>query len=165
MADIIDYSVKVKKREIQHEIFSQVKSKKIVTLGGPSIDNYVPLLRSYGFEEIISFETNIEVFLRQCSLASKFDNVTIKYGSILDNLDKYPGYFFDLDFCATIKPVERYLQDIAKLEEYCLTFALRPIGEELTKKIFYSYVPNFKIELRWYKDKGHQKMFNIIKRK
>lgn len=129
------FKTKFKKRKVQEQILSKSENSKIVTLGGPSIDVYYNILKKHNFKEIVSYENNFNVYIEQLILSNKYENVTLKYGNIMDEIDQYSDYLLDLDFCCSILSVKDNLSKIVN-NKFILTFALRPISEIDTIKIF-----------------------------
>jgi len=123
----------INKRAAQ-DITLVAENKRIIGLGGPDIKEYVAILRSKGFEEIIIFEDNYEVYRNQIR---QFPDCELIHGDIRDHLRE--DAFYDLDFCCSIKTIEPWLPIITSLKEYSLTCSIRPIGMEKSVGIFNRY--------------------------
>jgi hypothetical protein len=108
--------------------------KRIFGLGGPNINNYISILRKRGFKEIVSFENNWNIYLRQKRQNPKCELV---YGNILE----YTNYdaFYDYDFCNYISTMKQWLPIIVNTKRYSATFSLRGIGINKTINTFRRY--------------------------
>ncbi len=121
------------KRGVQ-DIVLTGSTRRLIGLGGPDIIDYVNIVRSKGFEDITIYEKDYNVYKKQIA---QFPDCTLIHGNILDHLDE--DAFYDLDFCGSIKSIQRWLPAITALPEYALTCSIRPIGEEETIGIFNLY--------------------------
>lgn len=106
---------------------------KIVGLAGPNINEYLDWCSSHGFINPVIYENDNDVFLHQIKQLKK--PVTLINGNI-NNVDpNLDNTFYDLDYCSTIIPLFNKIDKFNK--NYCMTFSLRPIGENETLKIFF----------------------------
>jgi len=121
------------KRLVQNKILNS-QNKKIVALGGPDILDYIQLLKNKGFTDITIYENDKKTYLKQ---KEQNPDCKLVYGNILHHL--YEDAFYDLDFCCCISSVERYLPRILQLEEFSMTFSIRPLGFDKTFEIFKRY--------------------------
>ena len=131
----LSYKEAFLKRATQEYIFSRASFHNIIGLPGPDIQDYVMLLKEYGFERIELFENDFDVFIEQLCKLPKESNLTM--GNILHYINK--EWFNDLDFCCSITSIEKKLQKICLLKEYSLTVSVRPIGTENTISIYKKY--------------------------
>jgi hypothetical protein len=160
-----NYVIAKEKKIRQYVIFKQKrKNNNIICLGGPNIENYVKELRSFGFNQIISYERDIKVFVKQISeLKSK--NVCLKQGDIRSNLT-ISNYFYDLDFCSTILCVKEFLPQIHKIEEFSITFSLRRCSLKDTIKIFFKGITDpTRYSYTTYKDTAAMVTFYTLNQK
>ena len=136
----LSYTNSIKKREVQNKILPFVSNGRVCALGGPDIDEYVSLLKTYGFGDITIFENDKVILLQQLY---KFpQGITLMYKNILEHLNR--NCYYDLDFCFSIQKIMPRLKKIVSLQEYSLTLSVRPIGTEKTVAIMKEYDPDIK---------------------
>lgn len=114
--------------------FSLTGCDSIITLGGPDILNCIDYLKSLGFKNIVSFESNKSIYDYQVS--QKPDCQLINT-NVLDHLNY--NCFYDLDFCCSVRTIEPWLHRIVNLRRYSITLSIRPVGLEKTIKTFFKY--------------------------
>lgn len=139
---MINYALRTNKRIVQDKIYRNVLNKNIVGLLGPSCENYVNLLSSYGFKNMIFFERDRKVFLKQIISNIKI-NYVLKFDNILNNLNE--NAFYDIDLMCSVYSIEDMLPEIAKLKEFSLTLCIRPCGRENTINILKKYIAKFEV--------------------
>lgn len=115
-------------------MFPQIKRKKLVGLGGPSLDDYMQKIPPI-VEDIEIWENDIEVLGEQiqCLTTSQGKKIRCYFGDILEAKVSQKA-FYDLDFCCTIDkalPHLRRFKDCA----FCITLSLRgkSVKETLSK--------------------------------
>lgn len=118
------YKQATNKRSVQRRTLQG--SGRFIGLGGPDIRDYVKQVRKAGFKDITIYEKDVKVYTKQRRELPR--GVKLIYGDITDNLQDKDA-FYDLDFCASIVKIEdKILNKIAKIKNFSLTFALRPIS-------------------------------------
>lgn len=121
------------KRDVQRKSLAS-KEKTIFGLGGPSINEYIKVLKELGYKDIILFENDYEVFKKQ---KKQKPQCVLLFDDILNHLGE--DGFYDFDFCSTIKKVEPWMPQIVATPKYSLTFSLRGTGYNGTISTFKKY--------------------------
>lgn len=124
-----------KKRSIQQEIFSFIRSDKIMALAGPNVDNYYKVLKQAGFKDITFFENDPFILGKQLEVSG--GKYKLIFDDIINNLDSEA--FYDLDFCCSVNSLGNKLRDINKLKEYTMTVSVRPVGFNKTLETLKRY--------------------------
>lgn len=143
------------KRIKQKKLFGMVQNREIfIGLCGPTPADYLQVINYRKFKTAYLLDTNPKNVAKSnlhFRGKEKQLRVTGMKANILDFLDL--DAFFDLDFCGSIKSIEKDLPKIVKTKEFCLTVALRPISELNTINIIKKYTSRLYTQ-RVYKDRG-----------
>ena len=106
----------------------------VLGLAGPSVNEYIAILKELGYKDIILFENDYDVFRKQKRQKPDCD---LLFDDILNHLGQ--DAFYDFDFCSTIKKVEPWMPQIITIPNYSLTFSLRKEGYNGTISTFRKY--------------------------
>ncbi len=154
-----------KKRVIEKLIFKQSNSTIFVGLMGDNPIDYLQTIRNTDwFSSIILYENNPKRFKigeSKIRLWPKYQDVLLVKGDITDKLN--PHYFYDFDFCTTIKDVLHYLPEIVKVKQFSLTVSTRGCSIQDTKNIFKKYLGNNNFITIQYRDWAKAPMMVIYK--
>lgn len=161
---ITDYTNRVRKLAVQAQIYSTIKRKTFVGLCGPNVIEYLNKIDYKRFRRITLYETDILVFNKIVQkLGKKYPTVTVYNESINSHLGRTKA-FYDLDYCRSLLSYRTILTKISKIEEFSVTFAVRPISEEATLKLFRSYIGHDAFRHYSYKDGMQMMTISVSKR-
>ena len=129
------YKNSVNKKRIREFLISRFYFENVIGLAGPNISEYINFLQSKGCKHFEIYENNPEMVVRQLSTIGPMkSDVSLIYDDILIAEPNKPKTLYDLDFCVTVRHMEKY---IAKFRDsFIMTFSLRGITVKETIKFF-----------------------------
>jgi len=128
------------KRTLQKEIYKYFIERgcdKVVGLAGPDIVDYERYLKGNGFRKIRLFENSVKVLKKISSdLCMLSRRTEFRFGDVYD-VKIRKGYFYDLDFCCTMRSIEKYVKKFR--DNFSITVSLRGCGLRDTISLFAQY--------------------------
>lgn len=132
---MVNYAQNLEKREIQKKIFPLITKKKMVSLAGPDLLNYLEIIPEK-IQEIEVYEKDKVVMMRQLSQIEGTKKTVFYNFKDIINAEVRRDTFYDLDFCSSIINAEKHLRRFKDCA-FTVTLALRPLSLEETLKRFF----------------------------
>lgn len=129
------YTDAKRKHAVREFMFSYFKFSKIVGLAGPDINEYIKWCRARGFTDFEIFESNFKVLFNQLSKIDKKENISLKFGNIIQAEVKDNRTFYDLDYCASIRYLSEHIEKFK--DNFIMTFSLRGVSKQETLDTFF----------------------------
>lgn len=123
------YKHSVNKREVQRQVYRQIrgKYKHLIGLGGPDLGDYLKLAKYAGIKNAIIYEFNVDQLLLQVSRDNNTIPTRVIFDDILSCPANVPGAFYDLDFCCSTQTAKPHIRKF-KDDPAMFTFSIRPVG-------------------------------------
>jgi hypothetical protein len=129
------YSDAKNKKAVREFLFSFFSKNSIIGLAGPDINDYITWCKKFGYDKVEIWENEQAVVLKQLSDIKTKLPITYKFGDII-NAEPRKDSTYDLDFCNNITNLYAHVKKF-KEQKFVMTFAVRPIGNEETIRLFF----------------------------
>jgi hypothetical protein len=140
-----DYTTSHNKKIVQKIIYKRFKKKGIknlIGLAGPNISNYLSFVKSMGIKMANIYEKNPTQLLLQILDYKFLMRTSVKFEDIFQANPHLKDTVYDLDFDCSILHVKRHIKRF--VNNAIITLAIRPVGLELTLKMFSKLVSKHK---------------------
>ncbi len=119
-----NYDIHFEKREVQKKIIPLIKKRRLVTLAGPNLTNYLSMYPA-SIHTVEVWEQDRKTMVQQMNQLYGINNrhILYRFGDII-NAKPCKSSFYDLDFCRTIKTTQHYMRKFKDCA-YSATFANR----------------------------------------
>lgn len=125
------YTDAQKKHAVREYLFRQVKSRAIIGLAGPDINEYIKWCKSKGFDTFEIWENEPTVAMKQLSEVKH--PVNYKFGDILNAIPRKDA-LLDLDYCVSVRYMKEHIKKFK--DNFIMTFSTRIGVKETINKFF-----------------------------
>jgi hypothetical protein len=141
---ITDYDIHLEKREVQKKLIPLIKKKRLVTLAGPNLKNYLSMYPDK-IHTVEVWEQDRRTMVHQMNqlFDIKGRHILYRFGDIF-NAQVCKSAFYDLDFCRTIRTTQKYMYKFRDCA-YSATFSNRFCSVRETISLFLEAIQENKV--------------------